>query len=170
MILHSNLEETKGMVSTSFLNEDIEPSQIKVFLHSKGIKASYPRTRIYEHISSLGDYPTATMIYNDLSGSIPSLSKATVYNTLNLFVEKNILRSINIENKEIRYTIRNTQNNTNFKCKQCNKLIDFYFKMDEEISKIPSMLGCDIHNLQVNLKGICDSCASGEIEEEQAEA
>lgn len=165
MILHSNFKESNDVSYLPLLQEEIEPYKIKDFLHSKGIKASYPRTRIYEHISALNDYPTATMVYNDLSSAIPSLSKATVYNTLNLFVEKNIIRAINIESKETRYTIKNTQNNTNFKCKECNKLIDFFFKLDEEILKLPSMTGCDIHNFQVNLKGICDECAQREIEE-----
>lgn len=165
MILNSNFKDSKDISYLSLLQEEVEPYKIKDFLHSKGIKASYPRTRIYEHISALSDYPTATMVYNDLTSAIPSLSKATVYNTLNLFVEKNIIRAINIESKETRYTIRNTQNNTNFKCKECNKLIDFFFNMDEEISKLPSMMGCDIHNLQVNLKGVCEECAKKDLEE-----
>lgn len=158
LILSNKKSNSSDLSDKFYLRRDLQPIDVKNYLHSKGIKASYTRTKIYEHVSALKGYPTATMIYNDLTISIPSLSKATVYNTLNLFVEKNILRAINIESKETRYTVKNAKNNTSFSCKKCSKIIDFCLKIDEEIAKLSPIQGCCVQNFQISLKGFCDEC------------
>ncbi len=41
------------------------------------------------------------MIYRELLDEIPTLSKTTLYNTLNLFVERGIINMLNLEENEI---------------------------------------------------------------------
>ena len=60
---------------------------IDIFLREKGINPSYQRKRIYEYLHQNPIHPTVNDIYWALIHDIPTLSKATVYNTMNLFSE-----------------------------------------------------------------------------------
>jgi len=62
---------------------------------------------------------------------MPTLSKTTVYNTLNTFVRSNIIQEIIIEENEVRYDVV-TENHGHFKCKTCGEIMDF----DVDLSKI----------------------------------
>jgi Fe2+ or Zn2+ uptake regulation protein len=86
---------------------------------------------------------------------IPTLSKTTVYNTLNLFVEKDIAQLITIEETEARYDA-NTVVHGHFKCEKCKEVYDF----DTDIINIESN---SLDNFQINqkhiyFKGICNKC------------
>ena len=58
------------------------------YLKENGIKPSYQRMKIYEFLLQNRIHPTVDTIYRALNKEIPTLSKTTVYNTLNLFIEK----------------------------------------------------------------------------------
>ena len=63
--------------------------EMSQFLSEKGIKPSYQRVKILERLLADKSHPTVSDIYLDLVDEIPSLSKTTVYNTLNIFIEFN---------------------------------------------------------------------------------
>ena len=65
---------------------------IEKYLRDHGISPSYQRKRIFEYLYNSKDHPRVNDIYYALIDEIPTLSKTTVYNTLNLFI-KNIFNS-----------------------------------------------------------------------------
>ena len=65
-------------------------------LRDKEITPSYTRIKIYDYLSKDKIHPTVDEIFIDLSGVFPTLSKTTVYNTLKLFVEKKLVREVNL--------------------------------------------------------------------------
>ncbi len=72
-----------------------DPVLLKNLTSELGMKASHSRNRIILYIASNPkEYFTAKEVYNKLIKEIPSLSKATVYNTLNILKERNILKDI----------------------------------------------------------------------------
>ncbi len=125
------------------------------YLKSHGIKPSYQRVRVFEYLITNRNHPTVDTVYKALADEIPTLSKTTVYNTLKLFAEKNIVLVINIEDNEIRYDA-DTSVHGHFKCLKCNKVYDFQF--DEENLNIKSIEGFDFHQTHVYIKGICKNC------------
>ena len=60
---------------------------LKNELVKKDIRPSYHRIKVLEYLFDHEDHPTADEIYAVLHSQIPTLSKTTVYNTLNSFVE-----------------------------------------------------------------------------------
>ena len=58
------------------------------YLKAHEIKPSYQRIKIFQYLVENKNHPTVDMIYKALCTEIPTLSKTTVYNTLNLFIEK----------------------------------------------------------------------------------
>ena len=75
------------------------------YLKSHDIKPSYQRIKVFEYLMQHKNHPTVDMIYKSLVDEIPTLSKTTVYNTLNLFIEKQIAVVIVIEENETRYDV-----------------------------------------------------------------
>ena len=77
---------------------------------------------------------TVDEIFNDLSKSIPTLSKTTVYNTLKIFAEKGAILSLTIDEKMVRFDGYN-QRHAHFRCLNCNKVFDIPLNHDVEFPK-----------------------------------
>lgn len=100
-------------------------------------------------------HPTIDTIYTNLKQIMPKLSKTTIYNTLQQFVEKGITQIINIENNETRYDV-DTATHGHFKCSNCGIIYDFDF--DVENLKATGIDDFEVQQTHVYLKGICSNC------------
>ena len=69
-------------------------SQAIARLREKGIQPSAQRVAVAEYVLSTQDHPSADQVWERVRSRLPVLSRATVYNTLNLFVEKGLLRQL----------------------------------------------------------------------------
>lgn len=126
--------------------------EISEMLKENDIKPSFQRLKIYEYLLNNKTHPTVDEIYKYLVEEIPTLSKTTVYNTLNLFVEKDITLLITIDENETRYDA-DTSVHGHFKCKDCSKIYDF----DIDLSCI-ELDGFEIHTKNLYFDGICKNC------------
>ncbi|MDP2275945.1 MAG: transcriptional repressor [Archangium sp.] len=63
-------------------------------LKGAGIQPSAQRLAVAEYVLGTDQHPSADEVLAQVQASFPMLSRATVYNTLNLFVEKGILRQL----------------------------------------------------------------------------
>jgi Fur family iron response transcriptional regulator len=61
-------------------------------LRSHGIHPSAQRVAVARYVLSTSDHPSADEVFTRVRRKFPMLSRATVYNTLNLFVAKGLLR------------------------------------------------------------------------------
>jgi Fe2+ or Zn2+ uptake regulation protein len=61
-------------------------------LRAHGIQPSAQRLAVAEYVLRTQDHPSADEVLVRVRGRVPMISRATVYNTLNLFVEKGLLR------------------------------------------------------------------------------
>lgn len=125
-------------------------------LNEKNINASLPRIEILDYLYTSMGHPNIDEIYSVLSSKMTSLSKATVYNTLELFTKKGLVNNLYIENNEVRYDVR-TERHGHFKCIKCGRIYDIEvydvkteLKEDNEDFKILSE--------EVNYRGICKDC------------
>lgn len=134
----------------------MEQEQISAYLLKNGVRPLQKRVKIMNYLVSKRNHPTVDMIYSDLIHEINGLSKTTVYNVLNLFVESGVALALNIEGNEIRYDA-DTSTHGHFKCKSCTGVIDFRIK-PEDLPK-PMLEGFRIDEQHLYLKGICSFCA-----------
>nr|WP_241636283.1 Fur family transcriptional regulator [Fusobacterium gastrosuis] len=133
-----------------FYTEDIS-----TYLKEHGVKPSYQRLKIFQYIMENNNHPTVDTIYRALCHEIPTLSKTTVYNTLNLFIEQKIANVIVIEENETRYDLV-MGTHGHFKCVECGKLLDI--DLDINYDSCEELDGCDITEKHIYLKGICCDC------------
>ena len=61
-------------------------------LHAHGIKPSAQRLAIASFVLDTNTHPTADRVWHEVHRTFPMVSRATVYNTLNLLVVKGLLR------------------------------------------------------------------------------
>jgi Fe2+ or Zn2+ uptake regulation protein len=124
-------------------------------LLKKEIRPSYQRIKVLEYLITQRCHPTVDHIYNGLIKEVPTLSKATVYNTLNLLIKAKLVRVVTIEDNETRYDIT-MSNHGHFKCDLCGTIFDFTINIDnfmaDELSEFK------INEKNVYFKGICPGC------------
>ncbi len=126
-------------------------------LKNRKVRPSYQRIKVLEYLNKNQCHPTVDQIFKDLQSEIPTLSKSTIYNTLNLFLKSGLIRVINIEDNETRYDII-TKNHGHFKCESCGKI--FNFSIDFNSLKTEELSGFKIIDKNLYFKGICPKCLS----------
>ncbi len=143
---------------------NINTESIRALLMKHNIKPSYPRIRIMEYLLAKRNHPTVEKIYGELVKEIPTLSKTTVYNTLNLFINANITRVVTIEDNETRYDADIT-NHGHFKCETCGMVYDFSISSDDIETK--GLEKFEVHEKNVYYKGICPKCLNNKTNIEE---
>jgi Fe2+ or Zn2+ uptake regulation protein len=68
--------------------------EMMALLESRGIQPSAQRVAVAEYALRNTDHPSADAVWAKVRAGFPLLSRATVYNTLNLFVERGLLRAL----------------------------------------------------------------------------
>ncbi len=63
-------------------------------LRTAGIQPSAQRLAVAQYVLTTDAHPSADEVLECVQATMPMLSRATVYNTLNLFVEKGLLRQL----------------------------------------------------------------------------
>ena len=125
------------------------------YLRAHGVKPSYQRIKIFEYLSKQRNHPTVDMIYRALSPRIPTLSKTTVYNTLNVFIEKKIAIVVLIEENETRYDA-DTSIHGHFKCDLCETVYDL--AVDLEKIQLEDLEQHQVNTYHFDFKGVCGMC------------
>lgn len=128
---------------------------IPKYLRENDIKPSFQRLKIFEYLITKNNHPTVEMIYTELVKEIPTLSKTTVYNTLNAFVEKKIVRIIVIEEHETRYDTY-LKAHGHFKCTGCGCIHDI--EIEDTTFDIEALDNFQINEKHLYYKGICEKC------------
>ena len=77
--------------------------KVKKLLESKGIRPTYQRLKILKYLEDNKEHPTVDIIYEVMKKDIPTISKTTVYNTLNSLIENGVALPIIITGKETRF-------------------------------------------------------------------
>lgn len=130
--------------------------QVHRYLKEFDIKPSVQRTAVMDYLMNNKTHPTIDEIYSKLSPLMPTLSKTTIYNTLNLFVEKGAVLQLAIDEKNARYDA-DISNHAHFKCKSCGKVYDI-FDLKQDLFLKPKLEGFEIHTVELSYSGICGAC------------
>ena len=95
-----------------------------------------------------------SQIFLALHPTIPSLSRATVYNTINLFVEKKIVTPVQVDGSEARYDLAEPRH-AHFHCVGCQTIFDI---STDEIPVPEPLKNFLVHEAHLHYKGLCPRC------------
>lgn len=124
-------------------------------LVQKGVRPSYHRIKILAYLKQSETHPTVEDVYTALSPHIPSLSKATVYNTLHTLIESGLVREVNIGLDAQRYDTM-LENHGHFRCIACGQIFNFDADIDQ--IKVGGLQNFQIDKKDVYFSGLCPAC------------
>lgn len=127
----------------------------KKMLLEYDVKPTVQRIMILEYLENNKKHPTVEMIYADLYKKVPTLSKTTVYNTMDIFSKHRIVNVLTFTKTELRYEF-NEKFHHHFYCKSCRKIYDVESECEYQKTRIID--GHKIEEISGTFEGICRYC------------
>jgi Fur family peroxide stress response transcriptional regulator len=138
----------------------VRKSEIADRLRSIGLKATPQRILIYQELLSRTDHPTAEAIYAAVKQVHPTLSFNTVYHTLQVLTEKDMIRVIRPVVDAARYDAI-TDLHGHFMCSRCKRIEDQLME-DPSLKQIDSEVKASGRYWSVQSQilwvGLCEAC------------
>jgi Fur family peroxide stress response transcriptional regulator len=128
-------------------------------LRDAGLRVTPQRLVIYETLVKDKHHPTAQILFEDLQDTLPSLSQATVYNTLQTMVEMGLVRELGTAGDgTVRYDA-DISPHAHLVCTGCNSIEDFT-AVEVPIPPLSafSEKGYAISSVGVYYYGLCRDC------------
>lgn len=137
-------------------------NQLTEVLHKSGMRLTPQRIAICELLTNTDDHPTAQEIYERLKTQYPSLSLATVYNTLDMLVGVGLVNALGSIGDDTVHFDGNTTPHINLACQECHRIFDVESECVSELnSEIVHKSGFDIRGSRILYFGICPDCRKG---------
>lgn len=127
-------------------------------LKSKNLKVTTQRIAIYKFLLETNTHPTAEIIYNNLKEFYPTMSIATVYKTLTIFKNANLIQELSLNDSSFHYDAK-TEFHSHLVCTCCNSVFDYNYSYIPNIKKdIFDKTEFSIEYTQLYFYGICKNC------------
>ncbi len=128
-------------------------------LRNSGLKITPQRIAIYKYLLGTYSHPTAQTIYQEIKKQYPSISFATVYKTLNVLRDANLILEFNVGGDCFRYDA-NVMSHPHFICKTCHEVSDLAMPSDTNFETIllTANKGFKIDHSDMYLYGVCNIC------------
>ncbi len=126
-------------------------------LQQHGIKPTATRRAIWQCVAQNTTHPSAEQIYQSLCAAHASVSRASVYNTLRLFVGQGLLIEIQGADGFVHYDPI-TASHAHFQCRRCGRLWNIPYAVDA--SRIPELDAFEVQSTDLRFFGICPDCAA----------
>ena len=128
-------------------------------LKDHSIKITSQRLEILKYLDEHHTHPNVEEIYSELKKKHPSLSRTTVYNSLEILKKNKIVQSLTISGSELRYDIEEGLHH-HFLCKKCGAILDISITCPNIDRTLDG--GHRVEEVQGYFKGICKNCQTKE--------
>ena len=135
-------------------------------LKAHGLKITPQRLEILKYLEKNRTHPAAEKIYSDLKKKNPSLSKTTVYNSLEVLSEHNIIQELTISKLESKYDFKSTPHH-HFLCNKCGRIIDMDGKCPYNDCPFLDKIFRSKHRIEKvhgYFKGTCEQCLKKKVQ------
>ena len=122
----------------------------------RGFKRTPQRLSILEHLDGNTSHPSAEEIYRVVGKKNPTMSFATVYNTLNSLVQAGAVRELTIDPDRKRYD-PDTSIHHHLICLDCRKIVDIPGTIPVEVPR-SAVKDFDITGNHIEFYGVCGPC------------
>jgi Fe2+ or Zn2+ uptake regulation protein len=120
-------------------------------LEQRGVQPSAQRLAIARYVLRTDEHPSADQVFTKVKRTLPMVSRATVYNTLNLFVEKGLLRAHVLAEGKVVFD-PNLSPHHHFIDEDTGAIHDVPWAA-LAVSNVDRLEGYDVHEYQVVLRG-----------------
>lgn len=120
-------------------------------LEERGIRATAQRLAIAEFVLHTDEHPSADEVWDAVRVSFPMVSRATVYNTLNLFVDHGLLQALVVTEGRVVFD-PNMRRHHHFIDEETGEILDLPWEA-LEVGRIDRLEGFDVRDYQVLVRG-----------------
>ncbi len=120
-------------------------------LEAHGIQPSAQRLAVADYVLHTVEHPSADQVFSRVSATLPMLSRATVYNTLNLFVEKGLLRELVLAEGRVVFD-PNVDRHHHFIDDRTGAIHDVPWG-DVTVDRVEALPGFEVREYQVVMRG-----------------
>lgn len=124
---------------------------IVALLREHEIQPSAQRVAVAEYVLETEEHPSADSVWARVKTTFPMLSRATTYNTLNLFVEKGLLRELVLAEGRVVFD-PNVEAHHHFIDDESGAIHDIPWSAIQ-VKNIDGLKGYDVREYQVVMRG-----------------
>lgn len=145
-----------------------ELAEFRSLLASHGITVTHQRQVLFEALKSATGHPSPEEVYLQVKRQIPSISLATVYKNVHLFLDCGIFREVSPHHGSLRLELNNRPHH-HLVCTSCRSIRDID---EEDIGPLPRPGelpgGFLVERFSIDALGLCPSCREKQKLAEQA--
>ena len=135
-----------------------ETSQFRRVCEKAGLAVTHQRQIIYDVLTSIDGHPSPEEVYARVKRRIPSISLATVYKNIHLFIESGIFQQVSVHHGSMRVETNQAAHH-HLVCTECKSIVDIdaeVLGLSEIEHRLPS--GFLVQRLSVDVLGLCEAC------------
>ena len=118
------------------------------------------REVVLQVIVDAAEHPTANEVFDRAKQLLPSISFATVYNSLRYLKEAGHISEISFGNGASRFDPM-TSRHDHAICTKCGKLVDMQLELPEELVQLAAKYSkFKPESLELTLRGLCPECSN----------
>ena len=123
-----------------------------------GIPVTHQRQVLYEVMKSMHGHPSPEEVYARVKKKVPSISLATVYKNIHLFVESGVFSKVSMHHGSLRVEM-NDEEHHHMVCSKCRTITDIG---EKDLGVLPALRrlpgGFEVERYAIDVIGICASC------------
>jgi Fur family ferric uptake transcriptional regulator len=137
-------------------------SDVAQLLRQHGLQITAPRVAVMNAVVAR-PHATADEVIDDVRERIGTVSRQAVYDTLGVFVDKELVRRIEPAGSAARYETRTGDNHHHLICRSCRAMVD----IDCAVGDTPCLTAADDHGFEIDEAevvywGRCPQCRATE--------
>ena len=146
----------------------MEQERFKETLRRRGLKVTNQRLLVLETIADHpGEHLTAEELYELARDKYPEIGLATIYRTLQVLVDLNVIDRVSFDDGFVRYELGDAGQDSRHHhhhaiCQRCGRVISFEGDLLETLEEaLYDTIGFVVTDHEVKLTGYCRECAKG---------
>jgi Fur family iron response transcriptional regulator len=120
-------------------------------LEKHGVQPSAQRAAVAQYVLETEDHPSADQVWEKVKPGFPLISRATVYNTLNLFVRQGLLRELVLAEGKVVFDPK-LEPHHHFIDDKSGAIHDVPWEA-VKVSRVDALDGFDVREYQVVMRG-----------------
>jgi len=128
-------------------------------LRASGLRLTPQRLAIYGALVNSKRHPSAQQLYEELEAQLPSLSPATIYNTLEVLVEQGLVHEIGDAGDGVIHYDADLEPHVNLICTNCHRIDDFELEAIATVDQtVAAQSGYRVMGARIVYYGLCPEC------------
>lgn len=135
-----------------------EANTFRSICERSGVAVTHQRQVIYEALQSMRGHPSPEEVYARVKKKVPSVSLATVYKNIHLFIDSGIFREVSLHHGSLRVET-NAKPHYHLVCTSCKSITDIDAEELGFTSRARRLKGGFLaQRFSVDVLGLCPGC------------